>query len=278
MAAITASQVKELREATGVSMMECKKALQETQGSVEAAMKLLRERGMAVAAKRAAKEASQGLVVAAASEDGTTRAMVEVNCETDFVARNEEFIKLAEEAVKKALETDDQLSEIMHDTLMDRIAAIGENLKIRRNSRFTLSGPGLVVSYIHLGGKVGVLLELGCNRPETAADPRFNELARDLTLHVAASAPRYLVPQEVPEKELDGEREIFAKQVEGKPEPVVQKIVEGKLRKYLSEICLVEQPFVKEPKQSVSELIGETGKALGDEPVIKRFVRYQLGR
>lgn len=278
MAQITASQVKALRDATGVSMMECKKALEETQGDLDGAMKLLRERGMAVAAKRATKEAKQGCVMAAVSDDGNTRAMVEVNCETDFVARNADFVKLVEETVAEALKTDDPLSDVMHDMLMDRIAAIGENLKIRRNVRYTLSGTGSVVSYIHMGGKVGVLVELGCEKPESVTDPRFEELARDLTLHVAASAPRYLRPEEVPEDVLAEEREIFAKQVEDKPPQVVDKIVEGKIRKFYAEVCLVAQPFVKEPKQSISDLLQTVGKALDDTLTIRRFVRYQLGQ
>ncbi len=278
MAAITASQVKELRDATGVSMMECKKALQETQADLDAAMKLLRERGMAVAAKRATKEAKQGCVHAVVAEDGKTRAMVEVNCETDFVARNADFKQLVEETARQALKTDEPLSEVMHDMLMDRIAAIGENLKIRRNVRFTLSDTGIVASYIHLGDKVGVLIEVGCTRPETVSDPQFEELVRDLTLHVAASAPRYLNAAEVPETEIAEERAIFAKQVEDKPPQVVEKIVDGKVRKFFSEICLVDQPFVKEPKQTITDLLNTVGKALNDTLTIRRFARYQLGQ
>lgn len=275
---ITASQVKELRDATGVSMMECKKALQETQGDLEGALKMLRERGMAVAAKRASKEANQGCVMAAATEDGKTRAMVEVNCETDFVARNDDFKKLVEETAQQALRTDAPLSEVMHDMLMDRIAAIGENLKIRRNVRFTLGDTGVVASYIHMGGKVGVLIEVGCTKPETVSNDRFAEVVRDLTLHVAASAPRYLTPDEVPAEVVREEREIFAKQVEDKPPQVVEKIVDGKLKKFFGEICLLAQGFVKEPKQSIQQLLDETGKAQDDTLTIRRFARYQLGQ
>jgi elongation factor Ts len=272
---ITASQVKELRTATGVSMMDCKKALQEAAGDLDGAMKLLRERGMAVAAKRATKEANQGIVTA--SGEGETLAMVEVNCETDFVARNPDFQAFVADVAEKALGTDDSLSEIMKDALMDKIAAIGENLKLRRNVRFSLNGTGKVASYIHMGGKVGVLVEVGCTKPETVGTPDFDELVKDITLHIAAAAPSYLDSSEVPEELVNAEKAIFAKQVEGKPENIIEQIVNGKLRKFFAEICLIEQGFVKEPKQSITNLLGEAGKNLDDTLCIRRFERYQLG-
>lgn len=274
---ITATLVKELRDATGVSMMECKKALTEAGGDFDAASKLLRERGMAVAAKRAEKAANQGRITAVESANGNTIAMVEVNCETDFVARNEAFQAFVDTVAAQALETDAPLGERMKDTLMDQIAAIGENLKIRRNVRFTLNGTGKVASYIHLGGKVGVLIEVGCEKAATINHPAFDELVKDLTLHVAAAAPRFLVSAEVPADELAAEREIYAKQVEGKPANIVDKIVDGKLRKFYEEICLIEQGFVKEPKQSIRDLLEASGKAVSDTLTIRRFVRYQLG-
>jgi elongation factor Ts len=272
---ITASQVKELRTATGVSMMDCKKALQETAGDMDAAMKLLRERGMAVAAKRATKAANQGLVAAAG--EGNKLAMVEVNCETDFVARNSDFQAFVADVAEKALDTDESLSEVMKDELMDKIAAIGENLKIRRNVRYILTDTGKVASYIHMGGKVGVLVEVGCTKDATLGTPEFEELVKDLTLHIAAAAPRYLDSSEVPEKTINEEREIFAKQVEGKPENIIDQIVTGKLKKFFAEICLVDQGFVKEPKQSITDLLGEVGKKVDDPLTIRRFERYQLG-
>ncbi len=275
--AITASQVKELRDATNVSMMECKKALVETEGDMDAAMKLLRERGMAVAQKRAAKAANQGIIAAAANDDSTTIAMAEVNCETDFVARNDDFKQFVVEVSEKSLETDEELSEVMNDVLMEKIAAIGENLKIRRNVRFQLAGPGKVASYIHMGGKVGVLVEVACGKDDTVTTPAFDELVKDLTLHIAAAAPPYLTSAEIPEDVIAEERAIFAKQVEGKPENIVDKIVDGKIQKFFAETCLVNQGFVKEPKQSITQLLEEKGKELGDTLEIKRFTRYQLG-
>jgi elongation factor Ts len=272
---ITASQVKELRTATGVSMMDCKKALQETAGDMDAAMKLLRERGMAVAAKRATKAANQGLITA--TGEGDCIAMVEVNCETDFVARNADFQAFVGEVAEKALTTDGDLSDLMQDVLMDKIAAIGENLKLRRNVRFALNGTGKVASYIHMGGKVGVLVEVGCTKEATLTNEAFEELVKDITLHIAAAAPRYLDSSEVPEDVVAEEREIFAKQVEGKPENIIDQIVNGKIKKFFAEICLVDQGFVKEPKQSITELLAEVGKQVDDTLCIRRFERYQLG-
>lgn len=277
MADITAAQVKELRDATGVSMMDCKKALVEANGDLNAATKLLRERGVAVAAKRAGKSANQGIVAAASTADGNTLAMVEVNCETDFVARNSDFQAFVASVAEKALTTDADLGELMQDVLMDKIAAVGENMKIRHNVRYLLDGLGKVASYIHMGGKVGVLVDVGCGKPETVSAPAFEVLVKDLTLHIAAAAPRYLDAAAVPADVLAAEREIYAKQVEGKPANIVDKIVDGKIRKFYEEVCLTDQGFVKEPKQSITALLEETGKALGDSITIRRFVRYQLG-
>ncbi|MBL7116021.1 MAG: translation elongation factor Ts [Kiritimatiellae bacterium] len=275
---ITAALVKQLRDATNVSMMECKRALQETEGDLDKATTLLREKGMAVAAKRAAKAANQGIIAATSADEGKTLAMAEVNCETDFVARNSDFKAFVEQVAEAALGTDDALCEVMHDTLIEKIASIGENIKIRRNTRYTLQGTGKVASYIHMGGKVGVLIEVACGKDETVTSPIFDELVRDLTLHIAATAPACLTSDEVPEEDVAAESAIFAKQVEGKPENIIEQIVKGKIRKYFSEICLVEQGFVKEPKVSITELLDEKGKELGDELKIKRFVRYQLGQ
>jgi elongation factor Ts len=278
MADITAALVKQLRDATNVSMMDCKRALVEAEGDLDKATKLLRERGMAVAAKRAEKVANQGRIAAAANDDETIMALAEVNCETDFVARNADFQSFVTSVTAKALETDSPLGEELQDRLMEKIAAIGENLKIRRNTRFQLQGTGRLASYIHLGGKVGVLVEVACTKPETVDAPAFQELAKDLTLHIAAAAPQYLTSSDVPADVLQSEREIYAKQVEGKPANIVEKIVDGKVNKFYTDVCLVAQNFVKEPKTTITQLLEQTGKGLGDTLSIRRFVRYQLGQ
>lgn len=277
MAEIDAALVKELRLATNVSMMECKKALVETNGDIAEATRLLREKGMAVAAKKATRAANQGLIASAVTGDGKAASLIEVNCETDFVARNENFIKFVDELAGLALETDENLADTVKDKVTEKVTEIGENIVVKRNVRFQARGPGLVASYIHLGGKVGVLIELGCGKDETAAGPVFAELAKDLTLHVAASAPAHLVPDEVPEDVIKAEREIYAGQVKDKPAEIVDKIVDGKLQKFFAEVCLIEQGFVKEPKQQIKELLEEKGKELSDKIEIRRFVRYQMG-
>ena len=274
MAEITAATVKQLREATGVSMMECKRALVEAEGDLDRATTLLRERGMAVAAKKAARTANQGLVASAAGDNGKTWSLIEVNCETDFVARNANFQAFVARLAKEAAATDENLAEKLKDDLTAKIAEIGENIVVRRNTRFTPGENGVVGSYIHLGGKVGVLVELAAGKPETAEAPAFAQVLNDIKLHIAAMAPQYLKAEDVPEDVKNAERAIFAKQVEDKP----PEIVDGKIRKFLAEISLLEQGFVKEPKQSVTDLLAATGKELGDTLTIRRYVRYQLGQ
>ena len=277
MAEITAALVKQLRDATNVSMMDCKRALVETEGDVDKAALILRERGMAVAAKRATRTANQGLIASACSDDGRIASLIEVNCETDFVARNENFATFVASLADEACRTDDALAETLKDDVTAKIGEIGENIVVKRNTRFALQDGGTLASYIHLGGKVGVLLELGCEKQETADNAAFNELARDLTLHVAACNPTALTADEVPPQDIEAERAIYAKQVADKPPQIIGKIVEGKIKKYLGEICLLNQGFVKEPKQSATALLEEKGKELTDTVTIRRFVRYQLG-
>jgi elongation factor Ts len=277
MADITAKMVSELREATGVSMMECKKALVEAGGDNEKAVRLLRERGMANAQKRAGRATNQGIIVTAASADGKTASLVEVNCETDFVARNDEFKAFAASLAQKALTTDVALAESEKDVVTSLIQKTGENMQIRRNLRFQAQGEGRLVAYIHLGAKEGVLVELGCGKPATAAAPAFVELGRDIAMHVSAVSPRYLERSEVPAEIVASEREIFAKQVVDKPANIVDKIVDGKINKFYSEVCLIDQPFVKEQKMSIKQLLEAKGKELGDTLTLRRFVRWMLG-
>lgn len=278
MADITAAQVKELRDATNVSMMECKRALIEAGGDKDKATRLLRERGLAIAGKRAEKTANQGLIAAEVLNDGATGIMVEVNCETDFVARNEAFQQFVADLVVTARDyADGQLAEAVKDQLADQIAAIGENIIVRRNARFERQGNGAVASYIHLGGKIGILVEIGCQQEQTPASEDFKELIKDVTLHIAASNPGFLKRDEVPQELLDAEKAIFAKQAEGKPANIIEKIVEGKIDKYYGQICLLEQAFVKDPDQTITQLLDAVGKKLGDTLEIRRYVRYQIG-
>ncbi len=274
---ITAALVKQLRDATNVSMMECKKALVDANGDLDEAGKLLRERGVAVAAKKADRVANQGLIASASDSEGNTVSLVEVNCETDFVARNENFQAFVNELAGEAVESDASLAETRADDITAKIAEIGENIIVRRNTRYSVSGNGGVCAYVHSNGKIGVLIELDCTKDTTAGQEAFKDLIKDLSLHVAAANPRFLSPEEVPEPEVNAEKEIFAKQVEGKPAQVVEKIVEGKLRKYYEEICFLKQGFIKEPKQSIESLLETTAKSLDDTLTVRRFERYQIG-
>jgi elongation factor Ts len=165
----------------------------------------------------------------------------------------------------------------MKDDLVAKIAEIGENIVIRRNVRFVREGEGVIAKYIHLGGKVGVLLEVGCSKAETKDNADFAEMVKDITLHIAAANPQYLKRDEVPAETVDAERAIYAKQVENKPANIIDKIVDGKLNKYYSQICLVEQEFVKDNDLTITKLVEQTGKKVGDELEIRRFVRYQIG-
>jgi elongation factor Ts len=276
--AITASMVKELRDATSVGMMDCKKALQETDGDFDAAVKILRERGAAVAAKRADKEAKEGKIDAIVSADAQQAAMIEVNCETDFVTRNDDFQNFVVELRDEALnfETDTMAAGVV-DKITDKISSIGEKIQLRRNVKWNVESTGAITSYIHMGGKVGVLLELGCEKAESISNPVFKELAKDLTLHVAAAAPQYQTRDEVPADLVESEKAIFRTQLVGKPENIIDNILVGKINKFFSQICFVEQGFVKEDKVSITDFVAEKGKELGDTLTIKRYVRYQLG-
>ncbi len=279
MADITVSMINDLRQRTNAGMMDCKKALADTNGDIDAAIKILREKGLAIQVKRADKESNQGIVKAIASADSNTIAMSEVNTETDFVAKTDNFKNFVEAVTRKVLEGVQDIGEAMREELMTIVAQTGENVKIRRTALFTLGGTGKVASYIHMGGKVGVLVEVGCGKAETVASEAFGELVHDLTLQVAAAAPRHLVSDEVPEEVIENEKEIArnSDRFKGKSANIMENALKGIVNKFFSEVCLVNQPFVKEPKQTITDIVKACEKATGDTIVIKRFVRFQLG-
>ena len=278
MAEISASLVKELREETGVGMMECKKALVEANGDKAAAVKILRESGMAIAAKKATRTAKQGIIAAEVSADAQTGRMIEINCETDFVSKNDVFKAFVAEMLAAAAGVaDNGLAEAAKAKVEAKIAEIGENIIARRNVTFAVQGVGAVAGYVHLGGKLGVLIEVGCQNAASVQNPAVKALLADLTLHVTAVNPACITRDQVPAETVAAEKEIYAKQVEGKPANIVDKIVAGKLEKFYGQICLVEQAFVKDQDKTVAAVLAEVGKAVGDEFVIRRFVRWQLG-
>ncbi len=286
---ITASLVKELREKTGVAMMECKNALKETEGDIDAAIKILRERGEAKAEKKASRDANEGIIVAALAESGKSGVLVEINCETDFVAKNENFQAFVGEvaATVRASDVTDleaakalpKGDETLEGFIKTKVLEMGENLQFRRFERLTLNGEGAVASYIHLGGKVGVLIEVSAEKAETASSDAFKDLVKDLTLHIAATSPAGLKREDIPAELVESEKDIFRKQMEGagKPADILEKIIEGKLGKFYSERCLLEQGFVKEPDTSIKSLLEANGKDLGDTITVNSFLRFGLG-
>ena len=272
---ITASQVKELREKTGAGMMDCKKVLTETNGDEEKAIELLRERGIAKAAKKSDRIAAEGLVETYISEDGKVGVVVEVNAETDFVAKNDEFRNFVSDVAKQvAVENPKDVEDLLNEksiaepdktvgeVLTGKIATIGENMSIRRFERFETSN--LLESYIHGDGKIAVLVEL---------ENGTHELAKDICMQIAAARPEYLDRDAVPAERLAKEMEILKAQAmnEGKPEAIAEKIVQGRLGKFYSEICLVEQEFVKDSDIKVGKLVADKGAK------IVRFARFEKG-
>ncbi len=274
MTKITAAMVKELRERTGSGMMECKKALLETGGDIEAAIEHMRKAGLAKADKKAGRTAAEGKIAIKVSDDGKRAVILEVNCETDFVAKNEDFLKFVDRVAQRALETgvetvDDLLATpieeggpTIEEARRELVAKLGENIAVRRLMRFE-TADGRLSCYLH-GNRIGVVVEMeGGNE----------QVAKDVAMHVAASKPLCVEEKDVPAETLEKEKEIFKAQAEasGKPANIVEKMVEGRLRKFLKEVTLLGQPFVKDPDVSVGDLLKREGA------VVVRFVRFEVG-
>ena len=279
--AITIQMIKELREATAAGMGACKEALTATNGNMEEAVKYLREKGLAVAAKRVDKESKQGIVALAEAADKKSMALAEVNCETDFVAKTEAFIKFVDDAAKVALEGKD-IEATLNDDYKMLLTKTGENVKIRSSERYVLEGAGILSGYIHMGGKIGVLVELACEKPETAANPAVVEAAHMICLQVAANAPKYVNPEDVPQPEIDAELEIklnALKEQKGKlpPEQALVGIKKGMTAKFCTQICLTKQDYVADGDTTVEKYLAGVARELGDTLTIKRFARLQLG-
>ena len=275
---VTIAQIKELREATAAGMGACKEALIATNGDMQEAIKYLREKGLAVAAKRVDKESKQGIIALASAADGKALALAEVNCETDFVAKTDAFKKFVEDAAKVALEGKD-IEQTLNDDYKMLLTKTGENVKIRRQERYALEGAGVLSGYIHMGGKIGVLVEVGC---EKADAPELAEAAHMLCLQIAANAPKYIVPEDVPQAEIDAELEIklnALKEQKGKlpPEQALVGIKKGMAGKFCTQICLMKQDYVADGELTVEKYLAGVAKNLGDTLAVKRFTRFQLG-
>ena len=271
----TGSDVIALRQKTGAGVLDCKKALTETDGDMEKAVDYLREKGIAKAAKKASRIAAEGIV--AAKIEGNTGVLVEVNCETDFVANGDkyrEFVAgVADYVLKNDVKDAEALIEAKKDETIEATATIGEKIAIRRFVKYTTES-GIIESYIHMGGKVGVLVEIaGCTCEKA------HELAHDVALQIAAAKPLYLNASEVPQEVLEHEKEILKAQAlnEGKPAAIIDRMVEGRVKKYYDEFCLVNQAFIKDPSITIEKLVTNVGKEMGKTLTIKRFTRFEMG-
>ena len=290
--AITASMVKELRELTGVGMLDCKKALAETDGDMEKAVEYLREKGLAASEKKAGRIASEGVCLSYLNDDKSVGVVVEVNSETDFVAKNPVFreyvLQVAEHiANSQAADVEALLAEAwkfdtsmtVAEALSSKVAVIGENLKIRRFEKYAKEGNGTIVSYIHGGGRIGVMIEIACDNVTDAVE----EMGKNVAMQIAALNPQFICVDDVPAEFVAKEKEILTQQAmndpknASKPANIIEKMIDGRLNKEMKEICLVEQPYVKDGDLTVKKYIESVAKEVGAPITIKRMVRFETG-
>ena len=281
--AITAQLVKELRDMTAAGMMDCKKALVEVEGDLEKAVDWLRQKGMAKAAKKSGRATSEGLVTVAASADGMHIAMGSLLCETDFVARGEQFQAMATRVTQVILEKAPAdaaaLEALLGEEVTQLIASVGENMQLGKFARFSKKSANDVVGqYVHANSKIGVLVYLTCGKAESAAKPEVLELAKNLAMQVAAASPLALDASCLDPAAVEREREVYRQKAieEGKPAQIVDKIADGAVKKFQKEVCLMEQPYIRDDKKTISDIVRETGKTIGDEITVTGFERIQL--
>jgi elongation factor Ts len=271
---ITKDSVMALREKTGAGLIDCKRALGESNGDMEEAVSILRKKGVATAAKKSGRSASEGMIAQAISEDRSKGLLVEVNCETDFVAKNDDFVDFSNEIASELLNNP---SADFEEKRTEQVAKIGENIKISRSETLAPETSGLVESYVHTGAKVAVLLSVGSDSSDVHANELVVSMAKDICMHIAATSPVCVCRDEVPSELVEKEKEIAQAQAEGKPPQAVEKIITGKLEKYYAGVSLLEQPFVKNPDQSIQQFVDEVGKEVGSQLKVEKFLRFQVG-
>ena len=283
--AISADMVKKLREQTGAGMMDCKKALTETNGDYEKAVTLLREKGIAVAAKRETRAASEGLIGNCITPDAKTGVLVEVNCETTFVAKTDEFVNLAQDLAKLVADTDTcgnlevllakpfRNDQTVAECVSEIMGKVGEKMSVNRFVR--LDTDGIIGSYIHMGSQIGVLVEL----TGASANDDTAQLAKDLAMHISWSSPEYLRRDEISEDALAKERDVHRQWAvkEGKPENIIEKIVDGRMKDFFSKVCLMEQPYIKDEEQTIEKLVNSVSSKTGEKIAVGKYVRFRVG-
>jgi len=288
MVEISASMVMKLRKMSGQGMMDCKKALIETDGDTNKAMAVLRKKGLATLSKRAERETSEGIVVSKMSEDGKIAVMATLCCETDFVAKSDDFVAAAERLADYAMAADaDSGAESVLETAIDGknfrdyltelVSKTGEKTEVGDYTKYKLDGPGLIGVYIHFNGKVGTMVQIDASSDEVAAADALKQTAADIAMHITAANPLAMDKDEIDAETIEREKAIFAEQVKNKPANIIDKIVEGKLKKFFTENCLLAQAFVKDDSKTVAQVLAEAGKQAGGEAKIKGFARFDVG-
>jgi len=288
MAEISASLVVKLRKMTGQGMMDCKKALEEAGGDIEQAISILRKKGLATLARRADRETSEGLVVCKTSADGKTTILATLCCETDFVAKNDDFAASANELADYALtcSSDEGTENILKTTIggkkfSDIVAEIasktGEKTQVGDYAKYTLDGPGLISTYIHFNQKVGTMVQIETSNDNVASSRLLKQTAADIAMHITATKPLALDKDSVSPEIIEREKAIYAEQVKNKPANIVGKIVEGKMKKFFEENCLLDQKFVKDDSKTVAQVLAEAAKQAGGQAKIKRYARFEVG-
>jgi elongation factor Ts len=288
MADISAAMVMKLRKMSGQGMMDCKKALQETNGDVDQAMDLLRKKGLATLAKRAGRETSEGLVVNRSSDDGKTSVLATLCCETDFVAKSGAFVASAQALADYAIAcTADEGAENVLETAVDgkkysdllteTVSKTGEKTEVGDYAKFKLDSPGLISTYIHFNHKVGTMVQIETGDDATAGAEAIKQTATDIAMHITATKPLALDKDDIDPATIEQEKAIFAEQVKDKPPQIVDKIVEGKIRKFFAENCLLQQAFVKDDSKTVEQVLADAAKEAGGQAKVAKFVRFEVG-
>ena len=288
MAEISAAMVVKLRKMSGQGMMDCKRALQDTDGDAEKAMDLLRKKGLATLAKRADRDTSEGLIVSKSSPDGKTSILATLCCETDFVTKSDDFVATAQiladvalacpadEGIENVLETSAD-GRKFSDIMTGLVSKTGEKTQVGDYAKYQLDGPGLISTYIHFNEKVGTMVQIETSDEAIAAGDVLKQTASDIAMHITATKPLALNKDQIDPKTIEREKAIFAEQIKNKPANIIEKIVEGKINKFYAENCLLLQPFVKDDSRSVEQVLADAAKQAGGEAKIKRFVRFEVG-